>query len=152
MVIYCLSLCIQILLIKFLQGEAIAHNLRTMFGLKVPIITIVTGEGGSGGALAIACANKLLMLENAAFYVARWKSTRHLLLMSFTFDHSKQPSLSLVSPEACAAILWKSSQAAPKVYVATNDRTLSWLNTFDKLSVWNWLGSWEAEDHCSRTL
>ncbi|KAG8391805.1 hypothetical protein BUALT_Bualt01G0225100 [Buddleja alternifolia] len=70
------------------QGEAIAHNLRTMFGLKVPIITIVTGEGGSGGALAIACANKLLMLENAAFYVA--------------------------SPEACAAILWKSSQAAPK--------------------------------------
>ncbi|KAK4476573.1 hypothetical protein RD792_015730 [Penstemon davidsonii] len=70
------------------QGEAIAQNLRTMFGLKVPIITIVTGEGGSGGALAIACANKLLMLENAAFYVA--------------------------SPEACAAILWKSSQAAPK--------------------------------------
>lgn len=70
------------------QGEAIAHNLRTMFGLKVPIITIVTGEGGSGGALAIACANKLMMLENSAFYVA--------------------------SPEACAAILWKSSQASPK--------------------------------------
>ncbi|PHU09616.1 Acetyl-coenzyme A carboxylase carboxyl transferase subunit alpha, chloroplastic [Capsicum chinense] len=70
------------------QGEAIAHNLRTMFGLKVPIITIVTGEGGSGGALAIGCANKLLMLENSAFYVA--------------------------SPEACAAILWKSSQAVPK--------------------------------------
>lgn len=53
------------------QGEAIAHNLRTMFGLKVPIISIVIGEGGSGGALAIACANKLLMLENAVFYVAR---------------------------------------------------------------------------------
>ncbi|CAK9134438.1 unnamed protein product [Ilex paraguariensis] len=70
------------------QGEAIAHNLRTMFGLKVPIITVVTGEGGSGGALAIGCANKLFMLENSAFYVA--------------------------SPEACAAILWKSSQAAPK--------------------------------------
>uniref|UniRef100_A0A5B6YRV4 acetyl-CoA carboxytransferase n=1 Tax=Davidia involucrata TaxID=16924 RepID=A0A5B6YRV4_DAVIN len=70
------------------QGEAIAHNLRTMFGLKVPIITVVTGEGGSGGALAIGCANKLYMLENSAFYVA--------------------------SPEACAAILWKSSQAAPK--------------------------------------
>ncbi|CAA2975391.1 acetyl-coenzyme A carboxylase carboxyl transferase subunit alpha, chloroplastic-like isoform X1 [Olea europaea subsp. europaea] len=70
------------------QGEAIAHNLRTMFGLKVPIITIVTGEGGSGGALAISCANKLMMLENSAFYVA--------------------------SPEACAAILWKSSQASPK--------------------------------------
>ncbi|KAM0941422.1 putative acetyl-CoA carboxylase [Dioscorea sansibarensis] len=70
------------------QGEAIAHNLRTMFGLKVPIVTVVIGEGGSGGALAIGCANKLLMLENAVFFVA--------------------------SPEACAAILWKSSKAAPK--------------------------------------
>ncbi|KNA15941.1 hypothetical protein SOVF_093530 [Spinacia oleracea] len=70
------------------QGEAIAHNLRTMFGLKVPIISIVIGEGGSGGALAIGCANKLLMLENAVFYVA--------------------------SPEACAAILWKTAKAAPK--------------------------------------
>ncbi|KAL4367775.1 hypothetical protein GQ457_05G000530 [Hibiscus cannabinus] len=70
------------------QGEAIAHNLRTMFGLKVPIVTVVVGEGGSGGALAIACPNKLLMLENSVLYVA--------------------------SPEACAAILWKSSQAAAK--------------------------------------
>ncbi|XP_011019165.1 PREDICTED: acetyl-coenzyme A carboxylase carboxyl transferase subunit alpha, chloroplastic-like [Populus euphratica] len=70
------------------QGEAIAHNLRTMFGLKVPIVSIVIGEGGSGGALAIGCANKLLMLENAVFYVA--------------------------SPEACAAILWKTAKAAPK--------------------------------------
>ncbi|KAH1031750.1 hypothetical protein J1N35_043924 [Gossypium stocksii] len=70
------------------QGEAIAHNLRTMFGLKVPIVSIVIGEGGSGGALAIGCANKLLMLENAVFYVA--------------------------SPEACAAILWKSGKASPK--------------------------------------
>ncbi|KAI4353165.1 hypothetical protein L6164_002136 [Bauhinia variegata] len=70
------------------QGEAIAHNLREMFGLKVPVISIVIGEGGSGGALAIGCANKLLMLENAVFYVA--------------------------SPEACAAILWKSAKEAPK--------------------------------------
>ncbi|CAA6655630.1 unnamed protein product [Spirodela intermedia] len=70
------------------QGEAIAQNLRTMFGLKVPIITVVIGEGGSGGALAIGCSNKLFMLENSVFYVA--------------------------SPEACAAILWKSSKAAPK--------------------------------------
>nr|AYQ93020.1 acetyl-coenzyme A carboxylase carboxyl transferase subunit alpha-like protein [Lupinus angustifolius] len=69
------------------QGEAIAHNLRSMFGLKVPVVSIVIGEGGSGGALAIGCANKLLMLENAVFYVA---------------------------PEACAAILWKSAKAAPK--------------------------------------
>ncbi|KAI3958403.1 hypothetical protein MKW98_011091 [Papaver atlanticum] len=70
------------------QGEAIAYNLRAMFGFKVPIVAVVTGEGGSGGALAIGCANKLFMLENSAFYCA--------------------------SPEACAAILWKSSQAAPK--------------------------------------
>lgn len=70
------------------QGEAIAHNLRTMFGLKVPIVSIVIGEGGSGGALAIGCCNKMLMLENAVFYVA--------------------------SPEACAAILWKTAKAAPK--------------------------------------
>lgn len=54
-----------------MQGEAIAHNLREMFGLKVPIVTVVIGEGGSGGALAIGCANKLFMLENAVFYVAR---------------------------------------------------------------------------------
>nr|GMC93762.1 acetyl-coenzyme A carboxylase carboxyl transferase subunit alpha, chloroplastic [Ipomoea batatas] len=70
------------------QGEAIAHNLRSMFGLKVPVICIVIGEGGSGGALAIGCGNKLLMLENSVFYVA--------------------------SPEACAAILWKTSKASPK--------------------------------------
>ncbi|KAM1068620.1 hypothetical protein ACFX2A_000567 [Malus domestica] len=60
-----------------------------MFGLKVPIIMVVTREGGLGGVLAIACSNKLFMLENSAFYIA--------------------------SPEACAAILWKSSQTAPKV-------------------------------------
>ncbi|EFJ05885.1 hypothetical protein SELMODRAFT_162780, partial [Selaginella moellendorffii] len=70
------------------QGEAIAMNLREMFGLKVPIITTVIGEGGSGGALAIGCGNKMLMMENSVYYVA--------------------------SPEACAAILWKSAEAAPK--------------------------------------
>lgn len=70
------------------QGEAIAHNLREMFGLRVPIVTVVIGEGGSGGALAIGCCNKMLMLENAVYYVA--------------------------SPEACAAILWKTAEAAPK--------------------------------------
>ncbi|KAK4396154.1 Acetyl-coenzyme A carboxylase carboxyl transferase subunit alpha, chloroplastic [Sesamum angolense] len=61
------------------QGEAIAHNLRTMFGLKVPIVSIVIGEGGSGGALAID-------------------------FITFT----------LLLPEACAAILWKSAKASPK--------------------------------------
>jgi acetyl-CoA carboxylase carboxyl transferase subunit alpha len=71
------------------QGEAIAVNLREMFGLRVPIITTVIGEGGSGGALAIGCCDKMLMLENAVYYVA--------------------------SPEACAAILWKTAAAAPLV-------------------------------------
>lgn len=68
------------------QGEAIAYNLREMFGLRVPIISLVIGEGGSGGALAIGCANYNLILENSVYYVA--------------------------SPEACAAILWKSRAAA----------------------------------------
>ena len=48
-----------------LQGEAIAVNLREMFGLRVPLISVVIGEGGSGGALAIGCANRNLILENA---------------------------------------------------------------------------------------
>lgn len=56
------------------QGEAIAHNLREMFGLRVPTISVVIGEGGSGGALAIGCCNKMLMLENAVYYVARYAS------------------------------------------------------------------------------
>ncbi|XP_015165659.1 acetyl-coenzyme A carboxylase carboxyl transferase subunit alpha, chloroplastic-like [Solanum tuberosum] len=53
------------------QGEPIAPNLRAMFELRVPIIKIVTNEGGSGKTLAIRCANKWLILENSAFYVAR---------------------------------------------------------------------------------
>lgn len=65
------SILFALCLFCSVQGEAIAHNLRTMFSLKVPIISVVTGEGGSGGALAIACANKLFMLENSALYVAR---------------------------------------------------------------------------------
>lgn len=69
-----------------LQGEAIAMNLREMFNFRVPIISIVIGEGGSGGALAIGCANRMLIMENAVYYVA--------------------------SPEACAAILWKSRDKA----------------------------------------
>ena len=71
------------------QGEAIAYNLREMFGIRVPIISVVIGEGGSGGALAIGCANRNLIMENAVYYVA--------------------------SPEACAAILWKSRASAGQV-------------------------------------
>ncbi|KAK9834157.1 hypothetical protein WJX81_003572 [Elliptochloris bilobata] len=68
------------------QGEAIAMNLREMFGLRVPVISVVIGEGGSGGALAIGCANYNLIMEHSVYYVA--------------------------SPEACAAILWKSRAKA----------------------------------------
>jgi acetyl-CoA carboxylase carboxyl transferase subunit alpha len=64
------------------QSEAIARNLFEMAKLKVPIVSVVIGEGGSGGALAISVANKLLMLENAIY--------------------------SVISPEGCAAILWQS--------------------------------------------
>jgi acetyl-CoA carboxylase carboxyl transferase subunit alpha len=69
------------------QAEAIAYNLREMAKLSVPVIVTVIGEGGSGGALAIGVGDQLLMLENAIY--------------------------SVISPEGCAAILWKdSSQAA----------------------------------------
>ena len=68
------------------QGQAIAENLMDMFSLKVPIISIVTGEGGSGGALALSVADRLIMLENAVY--------------------------SVISPEGCATILWKDSQRA----------------------------------------
>ncbi|MBQ8509884.1 MAG: acetyl-CoA carboxylase carboxyltransferase subunit alpha [Clostridia bacterium] len=63
------------------QGEAIAVNLREMIGLKVPTVAVVIGEGGSGGALGIACANRIIMLENATY--------------------------SVISPRGCASILWK---------------------------------------------
>jgi acetyl-CoA carboxylase carboxyl transferase subunit alpha len=63
------------------QGEAIAHNLREMSRLKVPIIVTVTGEGGSGGALAIAVGDRILMLENSVY--------------------------SVISPEGCASIMWR---------------------------------------------
>ena len=69
------------------QAEAIAFNLREMAGLRVPIVVIVLGEGGSGGALAIGIGDKVLMLENAVY--------------------------SVITPEGCAAILWKSADRAP---------------------------------------
>ena len=70
------------------QSEAIAHNLLTMAGLATPIVTIVTGEGGSGGALAIGMGNRVLMLEYAVY--------------------------SVISPEGCAAILWGDASRAPE--------------------------------------
>jgi acetyl-CoA carboxylase carboxyl transferase subunit alpha len=63
------------------QAEAIAHNLREMVRLRVPIVTTITGEGGSGGALAIAVADRVLMMENSVYAV--------------------------ISPEGCASIMWR---------------------------------------------
>src|ERR1035437_1127860 len=65
------------------QAEAIAHNLREMARLRVPFIAAITGEGGSGGALAIAVADRVLMLENSIY--------------------------SVISPEGCASIMWRDS-------------------------------------------
>mgnify|MGYP003336212285 CR=1 FL=1 len=70
------------------QGEAIAVNLREMFRLRVPIIATVIGEGGSGGALGIGVADRLLMFEHSVYTVA--------------------------SPEACASILWRDASKAPE--------------------------------------
>ena len=68
------------------QSEAIAVNLREMAGLGVPVIAVVTGEGGSGGALALGVANKVLMLEHSIY--------------------------SVISPEGCAGILFKDGSRA----------------------------------------
>ena len=63
------------------QGQAIAENLTAMIGLQVPVLSVLIGEGGSGGALALAVADEVWMLENAIY--------------------------SVISPEGCASILWK---------------------------------------------
>jgi acetyl-CoA carboxylase carboxyl transferase subunit alpha len=70
------------------QAEAIARNLREMAGFGTPIVCVVAGEGGSGGALAIGVANRVLMLEHAIY--------------------------SVISPEGCAAILWGEAAKAPE--------------------------------------
>lgn len=81
------------------QAEAIAHNLREMSRLPVPISVIITGEGGSGGALAVAVGDRILMLENSVY--------------------------SVISPEGCASILWrdagKAEMAAEALKITATD-------------------------------
>ncbi|MGC2210651.1 MAG: acetyl-CoA carboxylase carboxyltransferase subunit alpha, partial [Candidatus Korobacteraceae bacterium] len=81
------------------QGEAIAYNLREMSRLKVPILVTVTGEGGSGGALAIAVGDRVFMLENSIY--------------------------SVISPEGCASIMWrdatKRNLAAEAMHITAPD-------------------------------
>lgn len=74
------------------QAEAIAYNLREMSRLPVPIICIVIGEGGSGGALALGIGNRIFMMENAVY--------------------------SVISPESCAAIIWRDAAQAEKAAAA----------------------------------
>jgi acetyl-CoA carboxylase carboxyl transferase subunit alpha len=70
------------------QAEAIARNLREMARLRVPVVSVVIGEGGSGGALALGVGNRILMLEHAIY--------------------------SVISPEGCAAILWRTADQREK--------------------------------------
>ena len=74
------------------QAEAIARNLLEMAKLEVPVVAVVLGEGGSGGALALGVADRVLMMENAIY--------------------------SVISPEGCASILWKDPAQAPKAAAA----------------------------------
>ncbi|HJV48311.1 MAG TPA: acetyl-CoA carboxylase carboxyltransferase subunit alpha [Geothrix sp.] len=74
------------------QAEAIARNLIEMAKLEVPVVAVVIGEGGSGGALALGVADRVLMMENAIY--------------------------SVISPEGCASILWKDATQAPKAAAA----------------------------------
>ncbi|WP_040795505.1 acetyl-CoA carboxylase, carboxyltransferase subunit beta [Nocardia higoensis] len=74
------------------QAAAIAESLKLLAGLPVPVVAVVTGEGGSGGALALAVADRVLVCENAVY--------------------------SVISPEGCASILWKDAAAAPAAAAA----------------------------------
>ena len=80
------------------QAEAIATNLYEMSGLRVPIVTLVIGEGGSGGALGIGVADRVYMLANAIY--------------------------SVISPEGCASILWKDAGRAPEAAEALRLRAI----------------------------
>ena len=81
------------------QGQAIAENLVEMMGLKTPVLSIVTGEGGSGGALALAVADRVYMLENAVY--------------------------SVITPDGCASIIWKDASrvqdAADCLHITAQD-------------------------------
>jgi acetyl-CoA carboxylase carboxyl transferase subunit alpha len=91
------------------QGEAIARNLREMSELKVPIVVVITGEGGSGGALALGVGDAVLMLEYAIY--------------------------SVITPEGCAAILWKDSGKASDAAEALGltAETLKGLDIIDEI-------------------
>jgi acetyl-CoA carboxylase carboxyl transferase subunit alpha len=110
------------------QSEAIARNLREMARLPVPIVSVVIGEGGSGGALAIAVADVVLMMENSIY--------------------------SVISPEGCAAILWGDRSRAPQAAEALRltAADLKELNVIDDVVVEPRGGAHRDPETAARTL
>jgi acetyl-CoA carboxylase carboxyl transferase subunit alpha len=84
------------------QAEAVARNIREMANLNVPVVVVITGEGGSGGALALGVGNRMLMMENAYY--------------------------SVISPEGCASILWKDASRASEAASALQINAANLLN------------------------
>jgi len=105
------------------QAEAIASSIECCMSLKVPIITFISGEGGSGGAIVLASANKVLMFENAIY--------------------------SVISPEGCASILWrdqsKSLEAAKAMKLTANE--LLKLKVIDEIIKEPFGGAHRDKDH-----
>jgi len=91
------------------QSEAVARNIYEMTGLKVPIVTVISGEGGSGGALAIGVGDKILMLSNSIY--------------------------SVITPEGCASILWNDSLKAEEASISLKitAKELISLNIIDRI-------------------
>jgi acetyl-CoA carboxylase carboxyl transferase subunit alpha len=109
------------------QGQAIAENLMEMMTLKTPVLSILIGEGGSGGALALAVADQVWMMENSVY--------------------------SVISPEGCASILWKDStkveEAAKSLKLTAND--LFELGVIEKIVPFGNERPTGSEDGASRT-
>ncbi|MCP5151232.1 MAG: acetyl-CoA carboxylase carboxyltransferase subunit alpha [Chromatiales bacterium] len=110
------------------QSEAIARNLVEMSALRVPVITVVIGEGGSGGALAIGVCDRLLMLEYSIY--------------------------SVISPEGCASILWRSADKAAEAAEAMGitSRRLEALGLVDRIIEEPLGGAHRDPDECARRI
>ncbi len=110
------------------QASAIAYSIEHMFRLKIPVIVIFIGEGGSGGALALAIGNYLIMLENATY--------------------------SVISPEGCAAILWKDQKAVKKASSALKltARDLLGMKVIDKIIREPFGGAQNSPERTARIL
>lgn len=110
------------------QAEAIAHSIETCLDVRVPLISVIIGEGGSGGAIAMAAGNVVLMLEHAIY--------------------------SVISPEGCASILWRSGDAAKDAAEALHltAQDLLKLNVIDGIIAEPLGGAHRNHDHAIRAL